>query len=454
MSIDGKKQIVDTIKQNPETFGNDAYSIIETSVDKESERFCCLEPKWYTGVCKVPYSGPSAKIIEQLNKNEKGQMPYKVEKGDKTYIAKAVKLSRWSKYHKGDVFNVKKLRRSLEKDKRMVGACIIADMDKIVGYIGMDDFSNELTIGSILHDYSSESKFFSKMINYPHTFATCQDWGLYISHNASHGDLGHFMSGGGSALEVVQPPNSGKGYTAMKVSIMTDLIAQVACTLDYLQEKSAFIHGGLDVSNILIDNKETVSGGHKNVTFGSSGYRIIINDFSNSSINVSTSAGAVRVFSEVNVGRAIAQQLGDFEVAVQQGSSCLAVPAGEPGTTYTTECHNSFWWKLPSWFDKINLLILAHSGIPFYKAIDFYIFMVSVAMTLVGYNTLVDPALYKIWSSLWKNNDLPKITNVVRKFHGKPHALEDILNIIRTFEMRCDIIDYILEILSGGSKKK
>lgn len=452
MSTDGKTQIVDTIKQTPETYGNNAYSIIETSVDRESQRFCCLEKKWSVGACDIPYTGAALELVGKLNENEKGQTPYKVQKDNKTYIAKAVKLSRWSKYHKGDVFNVKNLRRSLQKDKKMVGSCIVADMDKIVGYIGMDDYSNELTIGSILHDYTKSSPSFSKLLNFPHTFATCQEWGLYISHHASEGDLGRFLSSGGSAFEVVKPSNGGRGYTALKVPVMVDIISQVACTLDYLQSNGSFIHGGLDVSNVLIDQTTKVNGSHKNVSFGSSGFRVVINDFSNSSINIETKIGTVRVFSEVSIGRTIAKQLGDFEVVLKEGSSCLAVPTGQPGTTFGTECRNSFWWKLPSWFDKVNLLILAHSGIPFYKAIDFYIFMVSICMTMEGYNTMVDATLYKYWSSLWKMTDLPKINNDVRSYHGRPHALEDVLSVIRKYEMRCDILEYVLQLLSTTKK--
>jgi len=444
-------KLVNSLKLNPSTFG---YVAIEfSSTSSNSKKFCCLRPDWKVAECDQMFEGPLVKYLQPLDTKGKNSIVHEIQIEGKIYIAKAVYLSKWVKYHEGDVFNIKNLKRSLQMKENIYKNCF-KPSPVITGYLGMDEYSNELAIASLIKDYLKGSSL-EESINTPYTYALCGNWGLYITELANRGDLSNFSTGGGDYFEYKQVPIGEKAYLMVKIDVMIDIIIQVLATLNELLKLGNFLHGDLKARNILIKSETPFNGVYNGMKFGKTGIRAKISDFSNSSITYQTNDGNyVRLFSEVNIGKLISRQLGDFEIDAQLGTSCLAVPIGSPGEEIKTECRTSYWWKLPSKFDNINLLILAHSGMPFYYSIDFYVFMTSLFMIPHIYNSGIEPQIYKIWSSLWKSNELNSVNLDVQKYHekGGQHGIIDILSILRKYHMRCDAMEFVMSLIKNSQK--
>jgi hypothetical protein len=441
--------IVRMLKMDPSNFG---YTSIEFGINSNSKRFCCLKQDWKIMECDQMFSGPAAERLNLISKGKKSDV-YQFKVDGKSYVSKSIKLSRWIKFHQGDVFNIKNLRSSLSSKAEILKHCF-KTIEPVYGYIGMDEYANELSVGSLVDDYTRGTPV-QKLVNIPQTYTICGKWGLYISELATRGDISSFSMGGGDFYEIKEAPLGQNGYVMIKPSILLDIIVQVMSTLDLLLEKGHFLHGDLKVRNVLINPGAPFRETYKGMNFGSSGIRAIISDFGNSSITYKTNDGrSIRIFSEVNMGKMIARQLGDFEAEVQLGNSCLAVPVGRPGEMINSECRTSYWWKLPSRFDNINLLILSHSGMPFYHSIDFYVFMTSLFMIPRAYNGGIERDIYKIWSSMWRSDELNSVNADVKKYHpkGGHHKIIDILSILRKYHMRCDAMEYAMLIVKQIQK--
>lgn len=445
---------LNTIRKYPDTIGNNIYGnvLLETSRSEFGVQLCCLNPDWKSDRnSNECYGGKIGTWLGELSEQGKKGRPYLIEIDGEKKVIKAIPVrSRWSKYRNSDVFNLKELRQSL-RQRASDGAtqeCIgLIEFD--YQYIGMDDFANEAIVGTIVKQ-AFEGSNMPKLFNDIEYTSICGNYGILLMDHADLSDLCSFSKTARSDVAVVAGPNR-----MMQPKVTATIIKQVAAGLDFLQDKVQFIHSDLKVQNILVSS-ESVRGVYKGVDLSSAGFSIRIADFGNASATMkslsSTRPKDIRVFNEIRATRYLPGGTANYKLKADSKQNCVKIELGKGlAGGNLGQCKDSYWWKLPSNFSVKVSLITAHSGMPFYRSYDYYIFMITLMMCPPFFHSVMSDARLKgrVWDSLWLGDELDKVTNEVKKYHRDDPSLGRALKVLTKFHMRCDALPYSLELLKS-----
>src|SRR3990167_1711603 len=451
MADDRVKIDLDTICKFPDTIGDNIYGSVlsEPSRSEFGKQLCCLNSDWGSGGC---YGGKIGAWLGELSVQGKKGRPYLIEIDGKKKVIKAIpSRSRWSKYRNSDVFNLKDLRTSLRQHAGGDGSAqqCIGLVEFEYQYIGMDDFANEAVVGSIVKK-TFEGSTMPKLFNDIEYTSICGNYGILLMDYADLSDLCNFSKNASSTLAVVAGPNR-----MILPKVTATIIKQVAASLDFLQDKIQFIHSDLKVQNILVSS-ESARGTYKVLDISSSGFSVRIADFGNASATMkslnSNRPKDIRFFNEIRATRYLPGGTANYKLKVEDKQNCIQIELGQGKAGGNLgQCKNSYWWKLPSNFGVKVSLITAHSGMPFYRSYDYYIFMITLMMCPPFYHSIMSDARLKgrVWDSLWLGDELTKVTNEVKKYHRDDPSLGRALKVLTKFHIRCDALPYSMELLKN-----
>jgi len=103
---------------------------------------------------------------------------------------------------------------------------------------------------------------------------------------------------------------------------------------------------------------------------------------------------------------------------------------------------------------------MRHIGFPLYSgSFDFYCFMVALMSDKSFFDSVLkDPKLYRIWSMMWLSEDISAVETEIQNIHnleqqGQTSTLPqntNIINVIRSKWLRCDIVNYIWSLVKLG----
>lgn len=436
---------LDLIRRRPNTIGKNIYSVIfeSTSWSDLGRKLCCIKGGWGKGGSKncKQYEGVAAKWIRDLDKSGKKSRPTLIELDGEKKIVKAVKILKFhSNYYNSDLFGVKELRESL-LDEDVSQNCVgVTDFD--YQYIGLDDFGNEAIIAKVVEEAFGNSRW-SQLYNRIEFAGVCGDYGLLLMEYSKYGDVYSFCQ---------STPGKFMGEGIIKPMVTLSIIQQVATALKFLQSEIQFIHSDLKVQNVLLTSGKPGKGLiNQNIIAK-------IADYANCSATVKSLndnkilSKDIRFFNELLISRIF--PLGaDYKVEGEVDKNCFQVKIGQglAGGDLGV-CKTSYWWKLPTGFNTKMSLITAHSGLPFYRSYDFYVFMVTLMMCRGYFDSIVSREDIKgvVWDYLWLPKELEKVTNDVKKFHSidKSPGLDEALKILSKYRMRCDAISLIVDLIS------
>lgn len=433
------------LRSSPNVTGNNIYGTIlyMDSYDEDGQKLCCVSSDWTKGRDCGPWEGDVAEWVGKLNSGKKG-IPNVVRKGDTLYVVKSTTSDRFSKHRNTDFFNLKSLKSMILKKENYANACLTsATMDN--QYIGLDSFANEILINSIITDILEENFKTNIAVVHFDTYSICGKHGLIQMPYAKYGDLyGFSKTIDDKDLKAFKSSPRGDAR-GIRPEILKGFLVSIAQSLRHLQEKAGFIHGDLKVRNVLI------------FPDGNNGYIAKMSDFGNSSVTITSTSKQfpkpIRLFNEYRITRFIPKLPGYKISESNTYDTKTCVQVGEPSPTngeYQMTCKSSKWWELPSSFNLPNNLITAHSGLPFYKAYDFYTLMISLMAVPIYYNTVMnDVKLKSVWDSLWRPHAIESINKAIsnKKYNTQVMGLGDALNILEGRTMRCNAIDIALDLL-------
>ena len=455
-----------TLNSAAQEIGNNLYGPIIRDNPIGSEKLCALNPEW-SSTGGYPYVGAASRWIMELNNGEKA-VPHLVEIDGKRMIVKAMDVgsSRWSKFYSTDIFEVKKLREAIRLNPDLAKACLgVSYLD--YKYIGVDDFASEL-LNTYITSMFLVSARMPMLVNDIKTYSVCGRFGLLLTDVASEGDLFDVSSGRNAELykayQVPQPSGGYMPYVSIDHTVAESVVLQVLTFLDVLRENLDFNHGNLKLSSVLL-NRESVNYTYKNIRVSGS-YCIKVKNFVNSSTLILPKSGStnhVKLFNEIRATRYLPSITGatDFKLNPKSMVNCVKIEIGTATdnsainekvfSPTSGKCFNQMWWKLGSNFNTILSLILAHSGLPYYRSLDFYVFMVSLMMTPVWYNSILSSKrLNMIWNGIWLNDEVRDITFDCLQYHekGKPN-LDDVYGLLKKYHLSCSATEVALNIYSS-----
>lgn len=430
---DSSKLELKLIQDRPVEMGKNIYGVIfsSTSASETGRKLCCMNKKWGPGKKCSPYKGKAAKWLSEIATEEKSGKYHLIEIDGSQKMVKAVSVLKFhSEYYKSDLFGLKNFRKSLSQNVDLAKACFFsADFD--YQYIGLDDFGNEAIIGELVRENVKSG------INKIEFSGICGKYGLMMSDYWKLGNLWTFSRN----IDKIKKDHKELFEDGIiKKKIITSIVSQVTSTLLTLQKNIEFLHSDLRVQNILVDVKKS------EIVVG-------ISDFTNSSATMkslnSSAKKPIRIFNEYLISRVFPVGV-DYKVKGTPDKNCfqIRVGSGQAGTDLGA-CKNSFWWKLPSSFNSRMSLITSHTGLPFYKSYDFYVFMVTLMLCSDFYSAIVSYTEVKgiIWDSLWLSSELDKVTADVVKKIGEVPTLDLVLSILNKYHMRCDAISLVSGLL-------
>jgi len=109
----------------------------------------------------------------------------------------------------------------------------------------------------------------------------------------------------------------------------------------------------------------------------------------------------------------------------------------------TTTIDNVSYFKLTN--DTATFFLhLRYMGVAMYTgAFDFYAFMVAMMANKTFYDVVVnDASLFELWKAMWRPEDLQKVVERLGKY-STPLTTEQIIEVIKGIELRCDIVNYL-----------
>lgn len=434
---------LESIRRYPDTLDIYGTVLLDLSRSSLGRNICGLVPE--LSGSKGTGSNFSGEWVKELSNGGKKSKPHLIKIDGAERVLKVIPVgSGWAQYRPGDIFNLKDLRKSLEANADAANQCMgFVNFD--YQYIGMDDFANETIVGSIVKEAFEEARA-PKLYNSVDYASICGKYGVILTDYAENGDLFSFSRNLGDFAKLGNP-------NVIEPKVIATIIKQVGSSLDFLQEKVQFIHSDLKVQNVLISSKG-VSGGHKGLSFNSTGYSARIADFGNASASLTSKNSfrpkKIRVFNEVRVTRYLPGGTANYKMKTQQKEECYKIElgSGRSGTS-TGQCKESYWWKLPTSFNVKLSLITAHSGMPFYRSYDYYVFIITLMMCPSLYNGIMDDTRLKgrVWDSLWMAKDLEKVTRDVKSYHGKVPSLGKAIKVLKKYHMRCDGLQNSLELM-------
>jgi serine/threonine protein kinase len=437
--------------QDAETIDGNVYGSIITNENDASRELCSLNDKWGDPNSN-PYTGIAAEWVYDLHLSTGKAIPHTLKYNDKTVVIKAMEIgsSRFSKYHEEDIFNIKSLRETVKKNVKLANSCL--GVNKIdYNYMGLDDFANELINTKNVRNALDNAGMIDILSNDIMMYSLCNRYSLLVSSYANRGDLRSFaINPDADEIETFVSKKSARTEVTngIKYHIIRDIIGEVCITLSTLQEEIQLVHGDLKVQNIFLHKRDvpiTVTRGDLTIK---SQYEVRIADFASASSTLP--GGKVRVFNENRSTRLIPSVLGltDYKLKGEEKQSSFIIKLGEP----TTDSTNSIWWKLGMRFNTLVSLITSHSGMPYYKSYDFYVFMISLMCIPEYYNTIFSTNLYGLWSSMWMDSERDKVTKDCMKMHKSTPSLDNIISLLRKYNMSCQAVNTCMNLLATHVK--
>lgn len=437
---------LDVVRRFPYSVGSRIYEIVilEQSLEELGKHLCCLDPD-QSKKCER-FDG---RWIRTLTKGKKKGRSHLVEIDGELKVLKIIgSRDHWSSYRNADIFNLEELRRVMTQNVDLSKQCLgVTDID--YQYIGMDDFANETMVGAAVDEAFASirnPRTSPEVYSRIEQVAMCDGRGLILTDHAEYGDLHSFSRNLPSDMVTTFGEQ-----VILKPEHTTTIIKQIAAGLDFLQTKIQFIHSDLKVQNVLISS-EPVKWTHKGVNVSSSKISARIADYGNASASLESASPVekyqkkIRLFNEIRATRYLPGGTSNYKLSAQKKSNCFQV---EIGSGRTGECGEAYWWKLPSSFNIKVSLITAHSGMPFYRSYDFYVFMVTLMMCpSMYYSVLSDQRLRgRAWDSIWLSEELDAVTKEVQKYHSGEPSLSGALSVLKKFHMRCDALKGVLKLL-------
>lgn len=431
------------------TIANSIYgSVIKDEPANElGSQLCCVKK----GSCS--YIGEASEWVPHvLNNDGKGNAQFVTINGT-NYVVKSIStIDRFSSFKDKDIFNIADLRKSMVGNPKASQGCIGVLGTFKYKYIGLDNFATEVINSAIIDEAFVIDNSLPKLYNQVVSYSLCGRAGLILMEQADQTDLVSFLTNLSSEESAIYSVNLGgkKGKTSfagVKRDIILPLVKQVLVSLDFLQRKVEFIHSELIANNVLV-NKENCRGNYNGVKLDGS-YMAKIADYSHCSCSISLpdQQYKVRVFNEYRVTRFL-PVTPSYEVKPKSQQVCSVSIGGR-----NPSCKDVFWWTLPSSFNVKTSLITQHSGMPFYRSYDAYVFMISLMLCPKFYYTIMSSEnvdLYAaLWQPLWMPKELEKVNKLIEKNKGEKISLSLVLDIIAGFSLRCDALDVLLENLKS-----
>jgi hypothetical protein len=243
---------------------------------------------------------------------------------------------------------------------------------------------------------------------------------------------------------------------SFKVTFLRSIILQLLVIIKELS-KINFSHGNPS-TEALIFNKEPVSYLYEDVHIESE-VTLMIGGMWNSSATFS----GVHYFTK-NIKSAMQLDKSIFtpEITTKQVSTayCDTILDLSPGskcidkTTYE-KCipNNTTIYRLSQTTIEIYNA-MRHIGFPLYTgSFDFYCFMVSLMCNKsFYYGVTTDTDLNRLWLMMWLPEDIERVDNEIKKFHitGKIATSNNIIEIVRSTWLRCDILSFIWDLVKHG----
>lgn len=434
---------LDLISRSPVASGKDIYStVILADPNNKTERYLCQIIK---KIKPLDGSGKNSKIL--------------LFSSDETeYVAKVISDRRFSKYHKDRIFDVSNLQRAAINNPD-IADCLLTDINQNDQYVGLDSFANEVIISFILSAILQDENLPS-MTNIIDSFAICKNNAVIVSKRADLGNLYNFALREDNETSMFfeyytgqyLPPNK-TSVRILKSEVVLDILKQIIITLDVLKSKVNFMSGDFKLENILLDLEDT--NFRKDGVGVNSKLRIRLIDFGSASVTIASNydpnLNNIRIFNEIRVAKYMGAKLIDYSAETEIRQRCYPSPNAVLVRIGEIEslCDNSTWWKLPSTFDAIFSLLTMHSGISFYKAYDFYTFMVSMMLVPQYYYAVAsDPRLSSLWLSLWLQEDMPLLVKRIKFYHGERPSLKKSVDVLRGLHMRCNAIQHAKELIA------
>ena len=219
---------------------------------------------------------------------------------------------------------------------------------------------------------------------------------------------------------------------------------QLFATLSYLR-KYDFSHGN-PCFNTLKFKKEIVSYIYDGVKVASS-LTLKLSDFSNAGLTVNKTVNNIkgkflRLYSKSVIGEEELKKK-NFDPFIEN------VKLETDGKSISDENVTIYKLKDPCKCVKSTVLFMymKHLGLPVYtSSFDAYAFIVVLMAERGFYSAIMsDNQLTNFWKNMWvKNSDYEKIKERLRNFHENPRpiSLNDILHVLSSLSLRCDMIDY------------
>lgn len=171
-----------------------------------------------------------------------------------------------------------------------------------------------------------------------------------------------------------------------------EVINTITNTLDCLQTHSQFFHGQLTLSSVIVDGND----------------RIRLSNFDQATIRH--------------------DKVGLFNHLATLQSTNITIDRGTEPTPK--------WWKLGKGFDVETSLILAHSNLPYYRTLDWYVFVVSLMLVREWHNSIMELG---IWEKMWLKNELSQVTADTQRFiqtHNTCPTIQDVYTILKRYCIR------------------
>jgi serine/threonine protein kinase len=437
--------------KDAKTIDGNVYGSIITNENDSSRELCGLNKNWGDPNSN-PYTGIAANWVYDLHLSTGKAIPHTLNYNDETVVIKAMEIgsSRFSRYHADDIFNIKSLRETVRKNAKLANSCLgISNID--YNYMGLDDFANGLINSKNVRHALDNVGMKDILSNDIMMYSLCNRYSLLVSSYANRGDLRSFaINPEVDEIEIFTTKKSGRTEVTngIKYDIIRDIIGEVCITLSTLQEEIQLVHGDLKVQNIFLHKRDIpITVSRRDLTIKSQ-YEVRIADFGNASSTLP--GGKVRIFNENRSTRAIPSALGltDYKLKGDEKQSSFIIKLGEP----TTDSANNIWWKLGMRFNTVVSLITSHSGMPYYKSYDFYVFMVSLMCVPQYYNTIIGTNLYGIWASMWMDSERDKVTSDCMKMHKSTPSLDKIVSLLRKYNMSCQAVDTVMKLLTTHVK--
>lgn len=364
--------------------GDDVYGTVIKDNPNGSEWLCSLNKEWGKVPLAAPYVGVASKWMTEWNSTLQPTQHTVNHQGVDT-IVHGLYIGSSRKSHY--------YPGDVFQSKKVPFSHEI-----IKKYLGMDDFGTMLLVSMAAKECLEKYDINHRIANAT-TYAVCGRFGIWTTHTGERLDL---------------LPN-------VDVLVVKMVLSDVHKTLNCLHSYSDFHHGNLVLSSVLLD------GDHTRLT-----------NFFRSSILL---PGKIKVFNESQIASLSCESSGHV--------GCVNVSIGtshkKPGAKWRSE---RVWWKLGVDFDVGRDLVLAHSGLAYYAAIDWYVFMVSMMMHNKWYEIVItDISLRSVWNCMWLPGEVILIINDCVQYHSTQTSLVDVYRVLKRYHMCADCMECVAKTL-------